>query len=194
MKTPLKCRIKNFFRFRPISPSKVFYYNCAIGLRCVDDRCVQCPNDLRERTAINLFLKGFDEGLKRGGMNVDEYEMEPRPLKLAFIGYDEGQTRQYFAEFAKVNSDQVSNFHARDGRILFKDGTVVCRVRYDRNRLMGCQFDQVIVAVDGRGVYSWPEERFDLMCNVRERMSRSCVPDQFLTIIYDLDSEVKADG
>lgn len=122
-----------------------------------------------------------------------EHEMEPRPLKLAFIGYDEEQTRRFFAEFAKVNSDQVSNFHERNGRILFKDGTVVHRVHHARGCLIGCHFDQVIVAVDRRGVYNWPEERFVLMHEVRERMSRSCVPDQFLTIIYDLDSEVKAD-
>ena len=58
---------------------------------------------------------------------------------------------------------------------------------------MGCQFDQVIIAVDWRGVYNWPEERFVLMREVYERTSRSCVPGQFLTIIYDLDSEVVHD-
>lgn len=119
-----------------------------------------------------------------------EHEPKPQPLTLAFIGYNEEQTRRYFAEFAKANADQVSRFNDRAGWVLLMDGTVVRRVHYDRNRLMGCQFDQVIVAVDRRGVYNWPEERFVLMREVYERTSRSCVPDQFLTIVYDLDSEV----
>lgn len=123
------------------------------------------------------------------------YEHEPKaqPLTLAFIGYDEGQTRRYFVEFARVNSDQVSRFDDRAGCILLMDGTVVRRVHHDRNRLMGYRFDQVIVAVDRRGVYNWPEERFVLMREVYERTLRSCIPDQFLTIVYDLDSEVIRD-
>jgi hypothetical protein len=119
-----------------------------------------------------------------------EHELKSQPLTLAFIGCNEEQTRRYFAEFAKANADQVSRFNDRAGCVLLMDGTVVRRVHYDRNRLMGCQFDQVIVAVDRRGVYNWPEERFVLMREVYERTSRSCVPDQFLTIVYDLDSEV----
>lgn len=72
MKTPLRCQIKNLFRLRPISPSRVFYYKCALGLRCADNRCDQCPNDLRERTAINMFLKGFMEGVKCMEAKADE--------------------------------------------------------------------------------------------------------------------------
>jgi len=72
MKIPAKCRIKHLFRLRPISPSKVFYYKCALGLRCVDDRCVGCPKDLRDRTVFDMFLNGIDNGLRRLGMKVDD--------------------------------------------------------------------------------------------------------------------------
>lgn len=76
MKTPLRCRLKNWFRFRPISPTKVSYYKCALGLRCVDDRCVQCPNDLREHMAMDAFIRGFmegfNEGLKNKGVKADD--------------------------------------------------------------------------------------------------------------------------
>ncbi len=120
------------------------------------------------------------------------YEHEPKlqPLTLAFIGCNEDQTRRYFAEFAKMNADQVSCFDDYAGRILLTDGTVIRRVHNNRDHLMGCQFDQVIVAVDRRGVYGWRLERFPLLHEVYNRTLRSCVPDQFLTIVYDLDSEV----
>lgn len=119
-----------------------------------------------------------------------EHEMEPRPLSLAFIGYNEEQTRRYFAEFAKVNADQVSHFDGRAGLIYLVDGTRIHRVSDNPSRLMGCRFDQLIVALDRRGVSAWPWLRGRLLDAVHERMSMSCVPDRFLTIVYDLDSEV----
>ena len=115
-----------------------------------------------------------------------EHEPKPQPLTLAFIGYNEAQTRQHFIEFARVNTDQVSHFDDREGRIRLTDGTLILRVPNDRHRLIGCRFDQVIVAVDRRGVNSWPEERLVLMGKVYERTLCSRVPIQFITIIYNL--------
>lgn len=119
-----------------------------------------------------------------------EREPKPQPLTLAFIGYNEGQTRQYFAEFAKVNADQISHFDDRAGCIRFTDGTCIYRVSDNPFRLMGRRFDQLIVALDRRGVNAWPWRRDRLLDAVHERMLMSCVPDRFLTIVYDLDSEV----
>lgn len=117
-------------------------------------------------------------------------EVELRPLTLAFVGYNEDQTRRYFAEFAKVNADQVLHFDDRTGLICLVDGTCIRRVSDNPFRLVGCRFDQLIVALDRRGVNAWPRRRGRLIDAVCERMSMSCVPDRFRTIVYDLDSEV----
>lgn len=119
-----------------------------------------------------------------------EHEPKPQPLTLAFIGYNEGQTRRYFVEFARANTDQVSHFDEREGRIRLTDGTLILRVSNDPKRMMGRRFDQVIVAVDSRGFCGWSNARRELLNAVCERMWCSCIPMQFLTIIYDLDSEV----
>jgi hypothetical protein len=119
-----------------------------------------------------------------------EHEPKPQPLTLAFIGYNEEQTRRYFVEFARVNSDQVSYFNDREGRIRLTDGTLILRAPNDRNRLMGCRFDQVVVAVDARGLREWSDARCELLNAVRERMWCSCIPRRFLTIVYDLSSKV----
>lgn len=113
-----------------------------------------------------------------------------KPLTLAFIGYNEEQTRRHFVEFARVNTDQVSDFDDREGRIRLTDGTLILRVPNDRHRLIGRRFDQVIVAVDSRGFRNWSGARRELLNAVCARMWCSCVPMKFLTIIYDLDSEV----
>ena len=114
---------------------------------------------------------------------------KPFPLILAFIGFDEAQTRRYFAEFANVNADQVLDFDDLRGCIRLRDGTLIQRVPNNPFHVMGHHYDQIIVADAGRRVHKWPMRRWELLFELCNRLSGFLVSEQAL-IYYDLDSEV----
>lgn len=107
-------------------------------------------------------------------------------LNIAFIGYDERQTRIYFEELAVVNADQVARFDRRQGRILLRDGTQITLVSPAPGFLPGHRFDQVIVADDRRRlvfIKRWPE-----LAELERCTAQSPVPEEFRLLIYDLDA------
>lgn len=114
---------------------------------------------------------------------------KPFPLTLAFIGFDEAQTRRYFAEFANVNADQVLDFDDLRGCIRLRDGTLIRRISDTPFRVMGCHYDQIIVADDSCRAYKWPMARWKLLFELCSRLSGFLVSEQAL-IYYDLHSEV----
>ncbi len=108
-------------------------------------------------------------------------------LNIAFIGYDERQTRIYFEELAVVNADQVARFDRRRGQILLRDGTQITLVSSAPDFLPGRRFDQVIVADDRRRlvfIKRWPE-----FAELERCMDQSPVPEEFRLLLYDLDAE-----
>ena len=106
---------------------------------------------------------------------------------IAFIGYNEEQTRRYLEDLAVVNADQVYKFDRRNGRVILKDGTTITRVLPVPEFLHGRRFDQVIIADDRRFdvvVTRWPE-----LVALRRCMEQSEVPPVFRWLHYDLDAE-----
>ena len=109
-------------------------------------------------------------------------------LNIAFIGYDERQTRIYFEELAVVNVDQVAHFSRTRGQILLRDGTQITLVSSAPDFLPGRRFDQAIVADDRRLMITfkrWPE-----LAELDRCMEMSPVPEGFRWLFYDLDAEV----
>ena len=109
-------------------------------------------------------------------------------LRIAFIGYDERQTRVYFEDLAVINADQVARFDRRQGRILLRDNTEITLVSSDPCFLQGRWFDQTIVADDRRRLIF--RKRCPEMVALERCMSRSEVPEGFRWLFYDLDAEV----
>lgn len=111
-------------------------------------------------------------------------------LELIFIGYDDVQTRWYFAEFIRINRDQILKYHTGSyGWILMKDGTIIHQMPPNQMFLYGRHFDQVIVACDRRGTGAWPWHRRELLSEMERQRSRYLVDDEYAFIYYDLDSE-----
>lgn len=111
-------------------------------------------------------------------------------LKLVFIGYNEAQTRRYFAEFAEINQDQIWRYNPDIGIIRMYDGTVIYRAPSHLTSLYGLHIDQVIVACDECGVRGWPTYRLELLDELIRRAERlGQVPAQDRVIIYELDSK-----
>lgn len=107
---------------------------------------------------------------------------------IAFIGYNEEQTRRGLEDLAVVNADQVARFDRRNGYILLRDGTRITRVLPTPQFYQARHFDQVIIADDRRmGVL---RRRFPELCALDDCMRRSIVPEEFRWCIYDLDAEV----
>lgn len=113
------------------------------------------------------------------------------PLKLAFIGYNEEQTRRYFDEFRWMNRDQVEAYTRVFGKILLNDGTIIQRAPATKEKLDGLRFDQIIVACDRRGYGVWPSYQRELLHALEQRMSYGRVSEDDRIIYYDLDSELE---
>lgn len=104
---------------------------------------------------------------------------------IAFIGWNEEQTRRYLEDLAVVNADQVYRFDRRNGRVILKDGTTITRVLPVPEFLKGRRFDQVIVADDRRlGIVF---RRGPELEELDRCMSTSIVPEHFRWLFYDLD-------
>ena len=108
---------------------------------------------------------------------------------IAFIGYNEAQTRTYLCDLARVNADQVRYFAPRNGLVILEDGTTITAVKPVPEFLRGRRFDQVIVADDRRmNVFG---RRAPEMRELDRCMAGSRVPEDFRWQLYDLDAEVR---
>ena len=107
--------------------------------------------------------------------------------KIAFIGYNETQTRLYFDDFVKQNIEQVQVLDLKNGILTLKDGTIITTVKPVPEFYRGRKFDQVIVADDHRGLVT--QRRFPELWELERCMESSVVPHLFRWILYDLDAE-----
>lgn len=110
------------------------------------------------------------------------------PYNIAFIGYNEEQTRMSLEDLARVNADQVLRFDRRHGQVILKDGTTIIRVVPVPEFLKGRRFDQVIVADDRR--MNVVVRRYTEIMELGRCMADSIVPPHFRWQFYDLDAEV----
>ena len=119
-----------------------------------------------------------------------ERRSQPRPLVIAFMGYNARTTRLAFAQFTADNKEQIERIRrAQRGELYFKDGTRIFEFPpSDVGRgLDGCEFDQLILADDRRrSIYL---DCFDEIAAFRSGpLARSCVPEEYQIQFYDLDA------
>lgn len=108
--------------------------------------------------------------------------------KIAFIGYNEEQTRRYLEEFVMINNDQVRHFNRRDGIVYLMDNTTITAVKPIPEFLRARRFDQTIVADDRRlNVF---DRRYPEFMELERCMAGSIVPEHFRWQLYNLDAEV----
>lgn len=108
-------------------------------------------------------------------------------LEIAFLGYNEEQTRQFFKQFAEDNRDQVNGYNFTHGLILLKDGTKIRRVSAAPEWITGRRFDQIIVADDLRQNIMF--NRWDELNALDRCCTGSVVPEQFRYQFYITDEE-----
>ena len=109
-------------------------------------------------------------------------------LRIAFVGYNEDQTRSYFREMAELNRDQIGICDLSQGRIVLRDGTEILRIS-PSVRFVSLNFDQVIVADDHRK--HCETKNCAVLTIIATRMTWSLVPPEFRWQYYDLDAEVE---
>lgn len=110
-------------------------------------------------------------------------------LRIAFIGYNEEQTRTYFREIAELNREQVAFLDLFQGRLVLIDGTEIYRVSPGA-RVFHLYIDQVIIADSRRGRCQVARHRE--LAALSYNLIRSRVPPEFQWQHYDLDAEVSA--
>lgn len=110
-----------------------------------------------------------------------------QPLVIAFIGFDKKQTMEYFKEFAVVNHDDIRSYSPATRKIVLDDGTVIHAIA-GFGDVISRRFDQVIMAVDRRGIKHWPTKQIGLLNHVLSKVSGYRVPEDHLVLKYDLDS------
>ncbi len=109
-------------------------------------------------------------------------------LKIAFLGYNEKQTRQFFKQFAEDNRDQVRGVNFAQGYMLLKDGTEILRVPAQNPAwINGRRFDQIIVADDLRVHVLF--NRWDELAQLRRCCAGSIIPLEFRYQFYIIDEE-----
>lgn len=114
--------------------------------------------------------------------------VDMKPLILAFVGFNEEQTRAHFRQFAEDNAEQVHAANLEQGWIRLYDGTVILRVSAEEKvRLWGVRFDQIILA-DDRRMMIWKERRHLLRLLNLAAARRSNVPQEFRFQVYDVDA------
>ena len=109
-------------------------------------------------------------------------------LRIAFVGYNEDQTRSYFREMAELNSEQIGICDLSQGRIVLRDGTEILRIS-PNVRFVSLNFDQVIIADDNRK--HCEIKNCTILTIIAARMTWSPVPPEFRWQYYDLDAEVE---
>ena len=125
--------------------------------------------------------------IKAGTLTAERINVEAmRPLVLAFIGWDEENTRRYFRLFAYDNAGQIYHADHNRGVLRFRDGSIVRRISPAWfGRLDGYRFDQIILADDSRMMLKGYH-----CALLRELIYRCCcsdVPEEFRFIHYNTD-------
>lgn len=110
------------------------------------------------------------------------------PLKIAFIGYNDRLTADYFRQFALDNHEAVLHFDGRRGRITLYDGTTIQAISRPMAFLDGVRYDQVILADDRRLLLLYT--RREEMSWLRHVTSYTEIPEEFRFQVYDIDAEI----
>lgn len=108
--------------------------------------------------------------------------------KIAFIGYNEEQTRNALDDLVHHNADQIASYDRRRGVVKLQDGTTIYKILAIPGFLAGRYFDQAIVADDRRRLVY--KARWLVLYELAGRMECSEVPKEFRWMFYDLDAEV----
>lgn len=115
--------------------------------------------------------------------------IKPKPLELAFFGYDDPQTKSAFIQFMKDNAEEIAKYgHSWRGPLKLKDGTKITAITPGRiyGGLDGCQFDQVVLADDSRQrIHS---ARWREISALLSKTDRSFVPERYKILFYDIDA------
>lgn len=114
------------------------------------------------------------------------------PLKIAFVAWNAEATDICLRGLAIDNAEQIEAYDRTRGRLFLKDGTEI-RAVHDRGFLDGLRFDQIIVADDyrRRTFYACRDllKALECCCCVH-----SCVPEEYLFQLYEIDKERPHDG
>lgn len=110
------------------------------------------------------------------------------PLQIAFIGFDRKQTMEHFKEFAAINHDDIESYSPETKKIILHDSTTIHAITGYSDTL-GKWFDQVVIAVDRRGIRNWTMKQISLLDYVLDKTSDYRIPEDSMVLKYDLDSE-----
>lgn len=112
---------------------------------------------------------------------------QPRPLEIAFMGWNLDTTSYLLGRFADDNPEQVAQ--RRRERLTLIDGTTITTLSPGKVRsgIDGRHFDQLILADDRR-----EELRVEAAHEIEVVrwgcMARSCVPEEYQVLYYNIDA------
>ncbi len=112
-----------------------------------------------------------------------------RSLELAFMGYNNPQTKKAFQQFARDNKGEIRTDLSEYGLLVLKDGTRITEIfPGEASRgIHGYHFDQLILADDSRKeIYSTRWKEIDSL--LYRNLTYSCVPEEYKILFYDLDA------
>ena len=112
-----------------------------------------------------------------------------RPLEIAFMGYNTPQTQAAFQQFARDNQEEIRTDLLKMGLLTLKDGTRITEITPGTagRGIREYKYDQLILADDSRKkIYSARWREISLF--LQTAMDRSCVPEEYKILFYDLDA------
>lgn len=112
-----------------------------------------------------------------------------RRLEIAFMGYDAQQTKAAFQQFARDNQEEIRTDLLKMGLLTLKDGTRITEITPGTagRGIREYKYDQLILADDSRKrIYSARWREISLF--LQTAMDRSCVPEAYKILFYDLDA------
>lgn len=110
-------------------------------------------------------------------------------LEIAFMGYDTQQTKAAFQRFARDNQEEIRTDLLKMGLLTLKDGTRITAITPGTagSGICAYKYDQLILADDSRKrIYSARWREISLF--LQTAMDRSCVPERYKILFYDLDA------
>ena len=110
-------------------------------------------------------------------------------LEIAFMGYDAQQTKAAFQRFARDNQEEIRTDLLKMGLLTLKDGTRITAITPGTagSGICAYKYDQLILADDSRKrIYSARWREISLF--LQTAMDRSCVPEEYKILFYDLDA------
>lgn len=112
---------------------------------------------------------------------------QPRPLEIAFMGWNLDTSSYLLGRFADDNPEWVAQ--RRRERLTLIDGTHIKAIspRMVRRGFDGYRFDQLILADDRRGELRI-EAAHEIAVVRWGCMARSCVPEEYQILCYNIDA------